>query len=572
MDYFTAEVRNIMDPHQSGRVQLRIYGHHDDDKNIKDEHLPWAMPLQSITSAATAKIGTSPTGMLAGTRVVGFFLDAAKQYPIIMGTFARAGGPQDNNNNTGGQGDTDTTKNDLPGYARFDQANGTQQSNTLTPKTHKDITAKDAYNNAEFKDDKSSQELTALAKKAYANSNGNSPSLASVGKKEIKPILDMIQKIDPQKISAVLPQAVDNFQKILHISDTMSASGLSNMMGPALGNMLQSLGQNMNFSQIMSMLGQMLGTGGGSGGGSQPTPAQTAANTLNQLAGYTTPNSIIANLATEDQTILYTALIQLLDNTNPNTFVITPPPTYNQANYTVIPDPELLVTTVPDGYIQYFTFTDTDPYPGYILWEGPDGGNWLFTTRPANQPYAPDPTSDAINAAIALIEADLQKLAAQGKFDINLLLALLNKGGQAAQNQAQNNALGQNGGSMDVLTQILGSLGGLIKSAMSDHIAKSVLDTDKTDKAVQDYTKKVAITKKKKDLAKKAVEKKKDDTTNNPNEPVVSSNSSGYADVAEFAALDSQNTSEPSKLMPAAQDVVAPNGDVIGTFVLPGFM
>ena len=44
------------------------------------------MPLQSVTSAATNRIGTSPTGALVGTRVYGIFLDEAQQYPIMLGT------------------------------------------------------------------------------------------------------------------------------------------------------------------------------------------------------------------------------------------------------------------------------------------------------------------------------------------------------------------------------------------------------------------------------------------------------------------------------------------------------
>ena len=36
MNRFIAEVRNLKDPWESGRVQIRLYGRHDDEENIKD--------------------------------------------------------------------------------------------------------------------------------------------------------------------------------------------------------------------------------------------------------------------------------------------------------------------------------------------------------------------------------------------------------------------------------------------------------------------------------------------------------------------------------------------------------
>ena len=112
--FYLAEVRNIKDPWKSGRVQVRVYGMHDDEQNIKDENLPWAMPIQPITSAATARVGIIPVGMVVGSRVVITYLDDNKQYPVIFGTYARAGSPKNKNDNTGGEDDTDPEKNDSP--------------------------------------------------------------------------------------------------------------------------------------------------------------------------------------------------------------------------------------------------------------------------------------------------------------------------------------------------------------------------------------------------------------------------------------------------------------------------
>ena len=87
---------------KSGRVQLRVYGIHDDEENIKDEHLPWAMPIQPITSAATNRIGIIPTGMVVGSRVLCCFLDDERQHPVILGTYARSGSSDSKDDNDHG--------------------------------------------------------------------------------------------------------------------------------------------------------------------------------------------------------------------------------------------------------------------------------------------------------------------------------------------------------------------------------------------------------------------------------------------------------------------------------------
>lgn len=91
-----AEVRNIKDPMKAGRVQVRIYGKNDDEQEIKDEDLPWAVSVMPSTSASTARIGTIPVGLLVGSRVLIAYAsnDPEKQYPFILGSFHRAGAPK----------------------------------------------------------------------------------------------------------------------------------------------------------------------------------------------------------------------------------------------------------------------------------------------------------------------------------------------------------------------------------------------------------------------------------------------------------------------------------------------
>jgi hypothetical protein len=93
--YF-AEVRDIDDPLQAGRCRIRLYSHMDDEQNIKDEHLPWAMPLLPITDGpSTGKMGKVPVGPIVGSRVVVVYMDddIAEQYPVMIGTFQRSSLP-----------------------------------------------------------------------------------------------------------------------------------------------------------------------------------------------------------------------------------------------------------------------------------------------------------------------------------------------------------------------------------------------------------------------------------------------------------------------------------------------
>ena len=82
-------VEDVNDPIQLGRCRVRVFGFHaPDKKDLPTDMLPWAYPMQPITSAALSGIGQSPTGLLAGSHVFGFFRDGEEgQDPVIIGSF-----------------------------------------------------------------------------------------------------------------------------------------------------------------------------------------------------------------------------------------------------------------------------------------------------------------------------------------------------------------------------------------------------------------------------------------------------------------------------------------------------
>lgn len=89
-NWWIGVVEDRDDPEKLGRCRVRIFGYHTDSKELlPTKDLPWAIPIQPITSAATSGIGSSPLGPVTGTWVMGFFLDGEDmQQPAMLGTIA----------------------------------------------------------------------------------------------------------------------------------------------------------------------------------------------------------------------------------------------------------------------------------------------------------------------------------------------------------------------------------------------------------------------------------------------------------------------------------------------------
>lgn len=86
--WFTGVVEDIIDPLQMGRVRVRCFGFHTDNKDlIPTASLPWAVVMTPITSGSISGIGRSATGILPGSWVVGFFRDGSSaQDPVVLGS------------------------------------------------------------------------------------------------------------------------------------------------------------------------------------------------------------------------------------------------------------------------------------------------------------------------------------------------------------------------------------------------------------------------------------------------------------------------------------------------------
>lgn len=88
--WFFGVVEDREDPKQLGRVRVRVHNMHTDNKSLlPTDLLPWATVVMSPTSAGIKEVGISPTGLMVGSTVFGFFMDGEQsQMPMVLGTIA----------------------------------------------------------------------------------------------------------------------------------------------------------------------------------------------------------------------------------------------------------------------------------------------------------------------------------------------------------------------------------------------------------------------------------------------------------------------------------------------------
>jgi len=91
-NFYTGVVEDRFDPLNLGRVRVRIYGLHTDDKKlISTGDLPWSDVLMPTTSPSLSGLGLSPHGLVDGSTVMGFFRDEGdmQDFVVIGSLFGR---------------------------------------------------------------------------------------------------------------------------------------------------------------------------------------------------------------------------------------------------------------------------------------------------------------------------------------------------------------------------------------------------------------------------------------------------------------------------------------------------
>lgn len=470
MEYFLGEVRNIKDPWKSGRVQVRIYGLHDDEQNVKDEHLAWAMPIQDITSAATGKVGTVPVGMVVGTRVLGTFLDEQKQNPVILGTYARAAKPADTNDNTGGEEGNDKKSQGVDLPSSGNPSNGNMGKSTSNPKVGGTPlnTAKDKYNEAQYVDNGKGEEAIKTSRERYAK-NADKPTTASAEAGELK-LPEILQKIDPKKLSAVLLNMVAALALVRNASNVSSPVSIRRIVTKALAEALAILAKKYNFDTVIKVFDDCL------------------------------VNNGLEKIRPEYQPVVQDAISKLLNNakTNGISKIKTRKLTYITFDPKAkVPDP--IVTTAPDLYVHQYYILKDDQYPAYIQWKGPNG-DFVYTLR-KEEPYFETAEDDVNYLAEIALAKDLDMYINDPKTNVltvDLLNAILDKNSKVVKNNGMEKNLGKNSSLnlMLLLPLLLGALSKVINATKDNHLPKSVLNQTSVARSLEDYSKHMSMIKK----------------------------------------------------------------------------
>ncbi len=150
--WFTGVVENRIDPAKLGRVQVRCLGFHTEDKTkLPTEDLPWAHVMHPVTDPSMQGMGKTPSFLVEGTWVVGFWRDAVdKQQPIIMGSIP--GYPQSTADSTKGFSDPlgiyPRTTNPLSNHA-LDESDVNRLAKNDVGKQHKIVGDKELPFDAE---------------------------------------------------------------------------------------------------------------------------------------------------------------------------------------------------------------------------------------------------------------------------------------------------------------------------------------------------------------------------------------------------------------------------------------
>ena len=131
--WFVGVVEDRQDPQKLGRVRVRCLGYHTEiHEDLKTADLPWAHPMNPITSATVSGLGQTPLGPVEGTWVVGFFSDGADaQQPIIMGTLP--GVPNELPTKNGSKGFQDRLNANYPKYENEPDTNRLAVNNEELP-------------------------------------------------------------------------------------------------------------------------------------------------------------------------------------------------------------------------------------------------------------------------------------------------------------------------------------------------------------------------------------------------------------------------------------------------------
>lgn len=426
-------VANVMDPHESGRVQVRVFGKHDDTTNIPDEDLPWAQVIQPVTSAARGRMGTAPVGLVVGSRVMGFWLDRDQQYPLVLGSVGRAGTAQEGQTD-GGAPAIDTSAGSIP------SATQNSPNNPYSSLSDNRVSIADIDSGSADIDSVPITEgavLTSAVEEGMSFAELPTTAAAEAGETDI---LAILRQVDPRSSLSALqcfPAAATRVN--INIDLASISTGFINMVADALQRTLIDLMRQLGVNNVLTAINQAasgianfkaaveaLQSGGICGAPAALTAINTGTRALARsyaniqkavALGANSPATISKRLGVTQQEILSRAP-------------------------TVAFRPVSVVVTAPVGYVQEYYAYNRDPYPGYIKWNPASGaGDPVFTLRNGQPNYVSAVQHSSYDVS-SVVRSSLMSALKTGNLDASKLQGILTRATGVAQVSALSKVIG----------------------------------------------------------------------------------------------------------------------------------
>jgi len=467
-----AEVRSLDDYYKTGRVKIRFYGSQDDEQNVKDENLTEAMVILPITSASSGKVGTSPTGLIKGSRVVVGYAhgDKAQKTPIIMGSYYRGAKPKEGSTEsaTGGKNETEKPGIDTPGPAHPKAEWGNQASvnfHNIGLKLDPWNTNKDKYNAAKFNETPGKPDIK-TARELHAP-NADLPTTASGDASLDLP--GILNQVDPSKLSMTLAQMYSALSLVKALMNSSSPAPRKKTITDALSGALCILSNEFGFDYVIEVM-----------------------NTALENDGLNIIDEDYREIVKNSLGDLITKVIEF----GPNNIPVNKYPIITYDYTTTITLPGLIVDNVPDLYIQQYYPINNDPYPGYIQYV--NNGVSVFVKRILNEPTYVSPEEEIFAVCEIELANDLRPHFTNKDLTAELLNIYLLKQDTNVENNGMEKSMGKNAGTnvMGLLSSLLGVLGPVINNTLSLHLPFSVLNQGGIAMSMQKFSKNMAIMKK----------------------------------------------------------------------------
>jgi hypothetical protein len=459
--WWIGEVVDVYDPDQSGRVRVRVYGRHDDKANIPDDALPWALPMQPITSAAHGKAGTAPLGLVKGSKVKGYWADKDQQSPIIMGSFGKAGDIKNSGTTTNGTEEIDINTGSIPSAAT-NQSDPTD-INPYSKLFPGRVTINDI--NKGLKTVADITRSTGIVNKTEVDSKlkqPSSPTTASQNKTNTADVINIIRQADPENIGASLKNMVPNYANVRDIMGITSIAGQTSLLSGGISGALGVLSGNFNIGNILPALELTAASG---------LLPKTATNALYGALNTVQVASITGNLG----------------NLNPISAVIPQVSSFH-------PTPTKLLQIAPPTYAQQFYDLDKEPYPGYIEWRDPITQDVVHTLR-GNEPHYASAQDHIMGNSAAHLGSAIGTILKGGTPSVSAIAGAITGGLNLVQGLGIANILG-NGINLNNIASLashfLPSIGGIIGQSLGG-LSSTFLSPQKVGVSVNNFTKNQAM-------------------------------------------------------------------------------